>query len=185
MRQLSIMVDLDRCIGCKTCIVACRNHHGIVDHVNSQPGEIPFYLRVESRSEGVFPNLSEDSWVVMCQHCKKAPCAKVCDSEAIAKDPLTGIVTIDPDKCGGSRKCIEVCPFGVIQFDEVANKAHKCNLCQDRVAHGLDPVCVESCLTDALSFGEKEILLMQADAKGKQVIKKMSTQSMLYVKTPA
>ena len=183
MKQLSIMVDLDRCIGCKTCIVACRNHHGIVDHENDQPGAIPHYLRVESKLEGTFPNLKEDFWVVMCQHCKKVPCAKACEYDAITKDAQTGIVRIDREKCTGCGECIAKCPYKVIQFNEKDNYAHKCNLCYDRVVYGNEPVCVENCLTDALSFGEKEILLMQADAKGKQVIKKMSTQSIIYVKS--
>ncbi|BBD06802.1 4Fe-4S dicluster domain-containing protein [Desulfovibrio ferrophilus] len=184
MRQLSIMVDLDRCIGCKTCIVACRNHHDIIDHENDQPGAIPNYLRVESKLEGTFPSLQEDYWVVMCQHCKKTPCAKVCEVGAITKDEQTGIVLIDQEKCNGCGECIDKCPYKVIQFNKQNNYAHKCNMCYDRVTHGLDPVCVDVCLTDALSFGEKEILLMQAEADGKQVIKKMSTQSIIYTKTP-
>jgi polysulfide reductase chain B len=178
------MVDLDRCIGCKTCIVACRNHHGLIDHEYDMPGEIPYYLRVESKSEGKFPEIKEDSWVVMCQHCKKTPCAKGCEEGAITKDVQTGIVLFDREKCTGCGECVEKCPYKVIQFNEKENYAHKCNLCYDRVTHGLDPVCVETCLTNALTFGEKEILLMQADAAGKQVIKKLSAQSIVYVKTP-
>ncbi len=184
MRQLGIMVDLDRCIGCTTCIVACRNHHEIVDHENHQPGEIPYYIRVESRFEGVFPSLREDYWVVMCQHCRKVPCAKACKEGAITKDPLTGVVLVDREKCTGCGECVEKCPYKVIQFDEQGGYAHKCNLCYGRITHGQDPVCVESCLTSALSFGEKEILLMQAEAKGKNVIKKLSAQSIVYVQTP-
>lgn len=183
MKQLSIMVDLDRCIGCKTCIVACRNHNGLLDHETAMPGEMANYLRVESELTGTYPSLREDFWVVMCQHCKKPPCIKACESGAISKDPQTGIVTIDKDKCTGSGKCIEKCPYGVIQFDRKGNFAHKCTLCGDRVVHGLDPVCVEVCLADALSFGEREILAMQADAAGKEIVKKKSTQSILYVKS--
>jgi polysulfide reductase chain B len=177
------MVDLDRCIGCKTCIVACRNHHGLVDHENAMPGAMSHYLRVESEFKGKYPNLTEDFWVVMCQHCKKAPCMKACESGAISKDAQTGIVLIDKNKCTGAKKCIEKCPYAVIQFNEQGNYAHKCNLCHDRVVYGLEPVCVEVCLADALSFGEKEILLMQAEAAGKKLIKKRSTQSILYVKS--
>jgi Fe-S-cluster-containing dehydrogenase component len=184
MRQLSIMVDLDRCIGCKTCIVACRNHYGLLDHEKSMPGTMSNYLRVETALEGTYPDLKEDYWVVMCQHCKTAPCIKACGSGAIAKDAQTGIVRIDKDKCTGSKKCIAKCPYKVIQFDEAAKKAHKCSLCYHRVTHGEKPVCVETCMTNALSFGEKEILLMRAEAAGKQLIKKRSTQSILYVKTP-
>lgn len=184
MRQLSIMIDLDRCIGCKTCIVACRNHHGLVDHKNDMPEDMAHYLRVESRLEGTFPNLKEDSWVVMCQHCRKTPCAKACDQGAIRKDEQTGIVLIDREKCNGCGECLKKCPYNVIQLNKKDGFAHKCNLCQDRVVHGLEPVCVDVCLTDALSFGEKEILLMQADAKGKHVVKRLSAQSMIYVKNP-
>ncbi|GAB1411151.1 hypothetical protein MASR1M90_23050 [Desulfovibrionales bacterium] len=183
MRQLSIMVDLDRCIGCKTCIVACRNHHNLVDHENAMPGNMRYYLRVESELTGTYPNLAEDTWVVMCQHCKNPPCVKACESSAISKDLQTGIVLIDQKKCVGAKKCIEKCPYHVIQFDIEKNCAHKCDLCYDRVVHGHDPVCVEVCMADALSFGEREILLMQAEATGKKVIKKKSTQSILYVKS--
>jgi len=183
MKQLSIMVDLDRCIGCKTCIVACRNHYGLVDHEKSMPGSMSHYLRVESECTGSYPNLAEDYWVVMCQHCKKPPCIKACEAGAIHKDVQTGIVLIDKNKCVGAKKCIEKCPYAVIQFDAPGKFAHKCTLCYDRVIHGQVPVCVEVCLADALSFGEKEILLMQADAAGKKVVKKKSTQSILYVKS--
>lgn len=183
MKQLSIMVDLDRCIGCKTCIVACRNNKGLVDHEKAMPGGMSHYLRVESECSGVFPDLKEDFWVVMCQHCKKPPCVKACPSGAIAKDVQTGIVLIDRAKCTGQKKCIAKCPYDVIQFDAKGKFAHKCDLCYGRVIHGQPPVCVEVCLADALSFGEKEILLMQAEAKGKKLIKKKSTQSILYVKS--
>lgn len=182
MKQLSIMVDLDRCIGCKTCIVACRNHHGLVNHETAMPEGMSHYLRVESELTGTFPRLAEDYWVVMCQQCKKPPCIKACAAGAITKDAQTGIVRIDREKCTGSGACIEKCPYGVIQFNAEGRFAHKCELCHDRVVHGQEPVCVEVCLADALRFGEREILLMQAEAAGKKLLKKRSTQSILYVK---
>lgn len=184
MKQLSLAIDLDRCIGCKTCVVACRNSHGIVDHENCMPGNIPYYLRVESEKKGVYPKLSETSWVMPCQHCKNAACIKACKAEAIVKDEQTGIVRILPDKCQGSRDCVEACPYGVIQFDAARNKAHKCDLCWDRVHVGEKPVCAEVCLTDAIRFGEKEMLKMELEAEGKEIVKKMSAQSVIYFRTP-
>lgn len=182
MTQLGLMIDMDKCIGCKTCVVACRNHHGIVDHENCMPHEIPFYLRVESETAGVYPMLSEHSWVVPCQHCKNPPCMKACKAEAITKDPQNGIVRIDPDKCSGSKACIEACPWGVIQFNKTTQKAHKCNLCYDRVVAGEVPVCAEVCMTDAIIFGEKEMLKQQAQDMGREIDKKMSAMSVVYLK---
>jgi polysulfide reductase chain B len=185
MKQLSLMIDLTRCIGCKTCIVACRNFHGLVDHARAMPGEIPSYLRVESARQGTYPDLAVKTWVVPCQHCKNPQCLKSCPSGAIAKDEQTGIVRIDKDKCKGVRACIEACPWSVIQFDRIGNFAHKCDMCFDRVHQGLVPVCAETCLTNAISFGEKELLRQRAEAEGKVVVKKMSPMSVLYVDRPA
>ena len=95
------MIDLNRCIGCRTCIVACRYYHEIVDHATAMPNEMPYYLRVESRSRGTFPNLTVDTWVVPCQHCDEPICAGACPEGAISKDPATGIVRIDKDICNG------------------------------------------------------------------------------------
>jgi polysulfide reductase chain B len=182
MKQLGLMIDMDRCIGCKTCIVACRNHHGLVDHASAMPGEIPFYLRVESEREGEFPTLSVNHRVIPCQHCKKAQCIKACPSGAIAKDEQTGIVRIDRDTCTGSRKCLEACPWGVIQFDEAGGFAHKCDLCFDRVHYGQQPVCAEVCMTGAIHFGEVEMLKQQAQAMGREIDRKKSPMSVLYLK---
>lgn len=183
MLQLGLMIDMNKCIGCKTCVVACRNHHGIVDHENCMPGEIPFYIRVESSESGTYPLLAQESWVVPCQHCKNAECIKACGSKAITKDPQNGIVRIDPDTCTGSRACIEACPYGVIQFDAARRKAHKCDLCHDRVVAGELPVCAEVCMTDAITFGEKEMLLQKARDMGREIDRKKSAMSIIYLKS--
>jgi polysulfide reductase chain B len=182
MKQLSLMIDLERCIGCKTCIAACRNYHELVDYEAGIPNEIPYYLRVESKREGTYPDVSVTSWVVPCFHCRKAPCVKACKANAIAKDPETGIVRIDAEKCVGAKDCIEVCPYDVIQFNEKDNFAHKCDMCFDRVHSGEIPVCAEVCLTDAITFGERELLKQRAVDNGRTVVKKMSVQSILYIR---
>jgi NADPH-dependent glutamate synthase beta subunit-like oxidoreductase len=101
MKQLALMIDLNRCIGCRTCIVACRNHHEIIDHTTALPNEIPYYLRVEGRMRGVFPNLAAETWVVPCQHCSDPACCVACPRGAITKNPETGIVRIDKAVCDG------------------------------------------------------------------------------------
>lgn len=101
MKQLSLMIDLNRCIGCRTCIVACRNYHEIIDHKTAMPNAIPYYLRVESRIQGAFPDLSVDAWVVPCQHCSIPNCVGACPEGAITKSPESGVVTIDKAICDG------------------------------------------------------------------------------------
>jgi NADPH-dependent glutamate synthase beta subunit-like oxidoreductase len=103
MKQLSLMIDLNRCIGCRTCIVACRNYHEIIDHNTAVPNAMPYYLRVESRSQGAFPDLSVDAWVVPCQHCSKPNCVAACPEGAISKSPESGIVIIDKSVCDGCK----------------------------------------------------------------------------------
>ena len=107
MKQMSMMIDLNRCIGCRTCVVACRNHKEIIDNNKAMPGEIPYYLRVETREKGTFPNLSMDSWIVPCQHCREPKCETSCPEGAITKAPETGVVTIDPEKCTGCEAKLE------------------------------------------------------------------------------
>jgi NADPH-dependent glutamate synthase beta subunit-like oxidoreductase len=101
MKQLSLMVDLNRCIGCRTCIVACRNYHEIVDHATAVPNALPYYLRVETCTQGAYPDLSLDAWVVPCQHCSKPDCVRACPEGAISKDPQTGVVRINEEICDG------------------------------------------------------------------------------------
>jgi heterodisulfide reductase subunit A2 len=101
MKQLALMIDMNRCIGCRTCIVACRNHHEIIDHATAMPNEMPYYLRVEGRIRGVFPELSAETWVVPCQHCSEPACCVSCPRGAITKNPETGIVHIDKQTCDG------------------------------------------------------------------------------------
>ena len=182
VKQLALMVDLSRCIGCKTCVVACRNFHKIVDH-KALPNEIPYYIRVESKRTGTYPNISVDSWVMPCQHCRDPECIKACPEKtaAITKNE-DGVVLISEEKCIGCQKCVSACPYNVIMFDKERKKAHKCDLCYDRTLGGKQPVCVETCLTDAITFGEYETLKIHALAQGKQIVKELSKESILYIK---
>ena len=103
MKQIGMMIDLNRCIGCRTCVVACRNYHELFDHQTAEPDNIPYYLRVETRVQGAFPDLTMDTWVRPCQHCHEPGCLEACPEGAVDKDPETGIVRIDEEKCTGCQ----------------------------------------------------------------------------------
>lgn len=101
MKQLGMTIDLNRCIGCKTCIVACRNYHELVDPSEAMPNQMPYYLRIESHRTGTYPHIAVDTWVVPCQQCPEPKCMVSCPEGAISKDPETGIVFVDKDTCTG------------------------------------------------------------------------------------
>jgi NADPH-dependent glutamate synthase beta subunit-like oxidoreductase/Pyruvate/2-oxoacid:ferredoxin oxidoreductase delta subunit len=101
MKQLGLMIDLNRCIGCNTCIVACRNYHELVDPSEAMPNEMPYYIRVESRRTGTYPHIAVDTWVVPCQHCPEPKCMLSCPEGAISRDAGTGVVLISKDTCTG------------------------------------------------------------------------------------
>jgi len=103
MKQIGMMIALNRCIGCRTCVVACRNHHELFDHQTAETENIPYYLRVDTRVQGAFPDLTMDTWIRPCQHCLQPGCSDACPEGAISKDPETGVVRIDEEKCTGCQ----------------------------------------------------------------------------------
>ena len=82
--------------------------------------------------------------------------------------------------CGSA--CIQACPYDVIQFDLKAGVSHKCNLCSDRTHAGELSVCAEVCMTDAITFGEYDLVRQSALADGWSIIEGLSKESLLYVK---
>jgi polysulfide reductase chain B len=82
--------------------------------------------------------------------------------------------------CGSA--CVQACPYDVIQFDPAVGVSHKCDFCIDRAYTGQLPVCADVCLTDAITFGEYEVIRNLALARGLQVVDDLSSESILYVK---
>jgi ferredoxin len=78
--------------------------------------------------------------------------------------------------------CIQACPYDVIQFDAKEGKAHKCDLCVYRIHRGELPVCVETCLTDAIAFGEVKLLRHSAADREYLAVDDLGKESVLYVK---
>jgi molybdopterin-containing oxidoreductase family iron-sulfur binding subunit len=113
-KKLGMVIDLQRCTGCGSCIIACKNE-------NNVQGDV-FWASHISKTTGKFPNVRYEYIPTLCNHCEKAPCVKGCPTGAMHK--TAGDITMhDPDKCIGCRYCIVNCPYGVIHFN--GEKTHE------------------------------------------------------------
>ena len=108
-KKLAMVIDLQRCVGCGGCVIACKNENNVKQ-------DVVWASRI-SRTVGQFPNVKYEYIPTLCNHCEKAPCVKGCPTRAMHK--ADGDITMhDPDKCIGCRYCIINCPYGVIHFNE-------------------------------------------------------------------
>jgi carbon-monoxide dehydrogenase iron sulfur subunit len=136
------------CIDCKRCEVACKTFH------SASQNTVKAYLIENApdariRVEGT----TQLSVAVNCRHCPAPKCVDACISGAMQRDPVTGVVTSDPDRCVGCRTCVSACPFGAVR---VENVALKCDLCSDGDGRPGEPSCVTACPNRALIYVESE-----------------------------
>lgn len=155
----ALLIDISKCNGCHNCQIACKDEHVGNDWspiAKPQPDTGHFWLKLSDIEQGSYPKVRVRYMSEICQHCDAAPCIGACTSNAIYKRD-DGIVIIDPEKCTGNRRCVEVCPYGTIYFNRDLNIAQKCTMCAHLLDAGCkEPRCVEVCPTGALKFGEEE-----------------------------
>ena len=153
MEQMGFYINQSRCVGCKTCTVACK------DKNNLEPGM--GFRRVYEFEEGsykpetaaILTSVKGYYFSVSCNHCDSPACLPSCPTESIMKRAEDGIVIVDQEKCIGSRFCVQACPYGAPQFDTAELKMSKCDSCLDLREKGESPVCVSSCPQRAIEFG--------------------------------
>ena len=107
-RRWSMVLDLEKCVGCHACTIACKAENKL------PPGVV--YRRVIERETGEYPNVARRFIPVSCMHCDDPPCVPVCPVHATYKRP-DGLVEINYDTCIGCRYCIAACPYGARSFD--------------------------------------------------------------------
>jgi Fe-S-cluster-containing dehydrogenase component len=187
-----LVVDLDRCSGCQSCIVACKFENNIglgnywCDVINVDPA-------------GEHPNI-EMYWLpIQCQQCGNSPCVAACPTGASYRDPDNNVVLINKEECIGCKECIVACPYSndtgdmrpsVRWFNEAENVTEKCTLCNhltaasDGVENTKDttdpahavPPCVHNCSCKARYYGDLDdpesgasVALTEAGRAGKSI----------------
>lgn len=108
MANYGMVIDLNNCVGCAGCDVACKTENNLEHDVHWS-----FHI---TETVGVFPNVSYRYIPKLCNHCEDAPCVKVCPTQAMHKDE-DGLTLHDPDMCIGCRSCELSCPYEVINFN--------------------------------------------------------------------
>ena len=104
--------------------------------------------------KGSFPNVSNMFLRRLCNQCDSPPCVQVCPVQATVRRPEDGVVVMYYGKCIGCGMCISACPYDARFFNPIRHTADKCDFCASRIENGLQPACVEACLTKALLFGD-------------------------------
>ena len=146
MARNCIVVNLDRCIGCYACEVACKMENDV------PLGENWGYVN-QVEPFGEFPNVKTYWLPKMCQQCEDAPCVNVCPTGASFRDEQ-GRVQIDQTACIGCQLCMSACPYGVRQFRADEQVVYKCTLCRDLTDQGEKPACVKNCCGKARFYGD-------------------------------
>ncbi len=171
MSQWAMLIDLNRCVGCHACAIACRAEWQV------PVGEGYRRNWVKRLGPAMTPKgMAFTFYPGLCNHCDAPACVMVCpvDPEerefsdpktgqkvkipirATYKHPFTGVVLIDKARCIGCGACVEACPYGARYLNEELDepKADKCTFCFERVTRGEEPACVKTCLAKARIFGD-------------------------------
>lgn len=154
----TISMRLERCVGCKSCELACSREHTSAKNIADGKTKmalprikVQFGYPDEAAKAG--GKRSRGTPIpVRCRHCEDPKCVSACMAGALEKAE-DGTVVHNEDKCVGCWMCIMACPYGVISRDTEAGKIVKCDMCPDR----LTPACVASCKAGAMYIQWDEV----------------------------
>jgi Fe-S-cluster-containing dehydrogenase component len=180
---MGMLYDTTRCIGCKSCVVACKQAN------DRRPDPGPWEkdrlydapLDLDADTKNIIKLYKEGDmrsyFKAQCMHCVDPACARACMLHSLRKDPETGVVGYNPDYCVGCRYCQMACPFNIPKFEfaSAVPKIVKCELCRHRVKdpavavagftrypEGQGPACCEVCPREAVIYGRRDELLAEA-----------------------
>ena len=208
MTRWAMVIDVEKCTGCQTCMVACKVENGL--------GPLLQRVQVVEKETGEYPAVQRVYIPRRCMNCSEPACVGVCPSGA-TEQREDGIVTVDHDRCIGCRYCVVACPYNARMYNGQERSYHgqpsrwerqryaehptgvvdKCNFCASRVDAGLarglvpgrdadaTPMCVIACIAAALTFGDlddpdSEVSRMVRESGALQLLPEMKTDPSVY-----
>jgi dimethyl sulfoxide reductase iron-sulfur subunit len=206
-KNLGMVIDLARCVGCQTCAIQCKleNNVGMGQAWNR-------ILTVGGTKldtpKGTFPDLELYYLPLACQHCEDPPCVKVCPV-GCCYQRADGLVLIKWERCIGCRYCVAACPYSGVRTFNWGDPKHvpdfqvgdadvpprergvteKCTFCFQRVDKGLDPACVVTCPARARFFGDiddpqSQVSKLIKERSGYQLQPEIGTDPKVYFLPP-
>lgn len=159
LKRPAFYMNVDKCTGCKTCMIACIDKHDLPTSVLWR--RVSEYVGGDwvRRAGGTYSqNIFAYYLSISCNHCENPICVRSCPTTAMHKDEH-GIVSVDHDKCVGCRYCEWACPYSAPQYNAELGKMTKCDFCRDYLEAGKAPACVAACPNRVLEYGEYDALV--------------------------
>jgi molybdopterin-containing oxidoreductase family iron-sulfur binding subunit len=181
-KRLAMVIDLRKFTAegdlVERCVRACHEAHNVPDFAGDTKNEIKWIWAEDfetSFHDQEFHYLRADlegkPTLLLCNHCDNPPCTRVCPTQATWKRDTDGIVMMDWHRCIGCRYCVVACPYGSRSFNWTDPRPHidnvhedyptrmrgvveKCTFCEERLARGREPACVEACPNGEIVFGD-------------------------------
>ncbi len=151
--QKMLIVDHEKCTGCRLCELVCSVYHdGVSNPTRSRIHIIKFH------NQGFF-------FPMVCQQCQDAACMAICPKDAIYRDEELGRVMINYDLCIGCKMCVAACPFGGMGINKDGTVI-KCDLCDG------DPQCVRFCDMKAVDYVEASTVNLR---KKREAVENLAT----------
>jgi tetrathionate reductase subunit B len=153
VKRYGMVIDLRKCIGCMSCMVACKSEFGVPMGV--------WRTWVKAADKGSYPNTKRIFMPRLCNHCDYPVCVRNCPTQATYKNK-DGFVLQRYNRCIGCRTCMVACPYNARHLipakrtdDKLPKQVvDKCTFCIHRVKKGLVPACVQACVGGARIFGD-------------------------------
>jgi Fe-S-cluster-containing dehydrogenase component len=181
MTKYGMLIQADKCIGCSTCTIACKDEfvgNAYAGYSGAQPattyGVTPstwpnqgstLQMTVENgqnwinfgeQVNGTFPNVKARFVYEPCMQCDNPPCVAASTNSAVYARP-DGIVLIDPTLSTNQTQLPASCPYGRIYWNDASSIAQKCTFCAHLVDQGKNPKCVDACPVTAIIFGDLSV----------------------------